>query len=287
MARRNLVHGLKINTGDKLPTCETCIEEKQTREPFPVSNDVSNRTIDLLEIIYSDVCGPMRCASHSGAKYFVSFIDDRSRFCHTFFINKQSDVLQVFQKHKAAVETFTGRKIKILQSDNGGEYCNREMDKFLSKSGIQRRLTAPHTPQQNGTAERMNRTLVEMARCLMKDGGLPRNFWAEAINTACYIRNRCPRKALGGGIPFTVWTGKIPSVTYFQIFGTKAFVLDKTQKGKFDSRSFECVLAGYSTETKAYRLWCHKTRKIVMSRDIRFVDQMGFNENFQEFFGSR
>lgn len=204
-------------------------------------------TQSLSEIVYSDVCGPMRHASVAQKRYFVTFIDDKSNYCEVYFIKRKSEVLIVFEQYKNEVETFTGEKIKSLQTDNSTEYCNLEFDAFLQKHGIKRRLTTPHTPQQNGVAERKNRTLVEMARCMMKQAGVPPHFWAEAIYNANYTRNRCPTSALSGSIPYTVWTGKTPTLAHMQVFGAKTFVLDKKQnKGKFESRSKPGIFLGYS-----------------------------------------
>lgn len=121
-----------------------------------------------------------------------------------YFIANKSDVLKVFQEYKTFAEKLTGMKIKNLQSDNGTEYINKKFDDFSRKEGIKRRLTVPCTPQQNGIAERKSRTLIEMARCMMHHAGRPPGFWAEAINTANFIRNRCPTIALKGEIPYTV-----------------------------------------------------------------------------------
>ena len=114
-----------------MKTCEICCSEKQIRESFPKS--YGNRTKDVLEIVHSDVCGPMRIASHSGARYFVTFTDDFSRYCNVFVIKQKSDVFNVFKKYKNEVETLTGKRIKMLQSDNGREYCNREFDIYLEQ----------------------------------------------------------------------------------------------------------------------------------------------------------
>lgn len=112
----------------------------------------------------------------SGATYFVTFIDDSSRWCEVYFLKHKSDVLEAFKQYKAFVERQTGMSIKALQSDNGREYRNTEIDSLLTKCGIERRWTVARTPQQNGVAERMNRTLLDMARCLMLQSGLPLTF---------------------------------------------------------------------------------------------------------------
>lgn len=281
MARNNLVQGMQIGDAEKLSPCEICLSEKQTRKSFPKSS--GERTKDVLEIVHSDVCGPMRTASHSGARYFVTFTDDYSRYCEIFVLKQKSDVLESFKKFKNAAETYTGKKIKALQSDNGREYCNREFDKYLQECGIRRRLSAPHTPQQNGVSERKNRTLLEMARCMMKQAGVPPSFWAEAINTACYIRNRCPTKTLNGDIPCKIWFGRTPTVKHIRVFGSRAYVLMKgNSKGKFDSKSEECVLVGYSSEAKAYRLWSPRKRNIIISRDVEIMQRMHYEDEYED-----
>lgn len=282
MAKSDDIYGLSFKNELKLSPCKICITEKQTRASFPkVRND---KCTDLLEIVHSDVCGPMRCPSNSGAKYFVTFIDEKSRWCEVYFLKQKSDVFEAFQKFKASAENYTGKKIKALQSDNGREYCNREFDSYLEKSGIKRRLTTPHTPQQNGTAERKNRTLIEMSRCMMKHAGSPPSFWAEAVSTACYIRNRCVTKATGE-IPYKVWTNKKPTVVHMKIFGTKGYVLNKNpSKSKFESRSEECIFVGYSSESKAYRMWNPRKRDVVISRDVKFISEKGFDNSYDEIY---
>lgn len=151
-----------------------------------------------------------------------------------------------FKSFKSFVENQTGRKIKCLQSDNGKEYINREFDDFLKKSGIGRRLTVMHTPEQNGVAERKNRTLVEMARCLLIQSNLPPSFWGEAVNAANYIRNRCPTSSLGSKTPYEKWTGKASHVGHFQEFGRQVYSLNREpNKGKFQSRSKKGIFVGY------------------------------------------
>lgn len=282
MAKSKNIYGLNFKPDLKLSTCEVCISQKQTRSVFPKKS--GDRCSELLEIVHSDVCGPMRCQSNSGAKYFVTFIDEKSRYCEVFFLKKKSDVFSAFVKYKASAENFTGKKIKALQSDNGREYCNNEFDSYLVKNGIKRRLTTPHTPQQNGMAERKNRTLVEMSRCMMSHAGSPPSFWAEAINTACYIRNRCVTKT-NGEIPYNLWTNKKPTVMHFKVFGCKGYVLNKNpSKGKFESRSELCTFVGYSSESKAYRMWCQRKRDVIISRDVKFINESGFNDTYTDFF---
>ena len=141
-------------------------------------------------------------------------------------------------------------------------------------NGICRRLTVTYTPQQNGVAERKNWTLVEMARCLLLQSNLDDSFWAEAIATANHIRNRCITRRLDGKTPYELWKGKLPNLHYLRTFGTRTFVLNKFPgKGKFAARSNEGIFIGYSEQAKAYRVWLTAERKVVTTRDVKFVEK--------------
>ena len=144
-----------------------------------------------------------------------------------YILKHKGEVLQRFQEWKALVEKSSGRKIKTLRSDNGGEYTSTEFTSFLTKEGIKHELTIPHTPQQNGVAERLNRTLIEGVRTMLADSKLPHRFWAEALSTAVYLRNRSPTKALEGVTPYEAWERyqarcKLPSRVRMQCLCTSA-----------------------------------------------------------------
>jgi len=113
-----------------------------------------------------------------------------------YFLKAKSEVFGIFKKFKALVEKQSGKQIKVLRSDCGKEYISREFDKFCEEEGIERQLTVVYTPQQNGVSERKNRTVMEMARSMLKEKGMPNTFWAEAVYTAVYILKRCPTKAV-------------------------------------------------------------------------------------------
>ncbi|KMQ88472.1 retrovirus-related gag-pol polyprotein [Lasius niger] len=267
--RDRTVLGMDIEDSERDFKCEVCVRGKMTRSFFPKK---SNRQTDLLELIHSDVCGPMKNESLGRCRYFVTFIDDCSRWCVVNMIRGKNEVLSAFKQFKALVENQAGRKIKCLQSDNGKEYINRDFDDFLKENGIQRRLTVTHTPEQNGVAERKNRTLVEMARCLLIQSDLSPAFWGEAINTANYIRNRCPTSSLGGKTPFERWTGKTPDVGYFQEFGCQVYsLIREPNKEKFQSRSKKGVFVGYAEDSKAFRIWIPDEHRIDISRDVEFL----------------
>ena len=148
---------------------------------------------------------------------------------------------------------------------------------FLNQNGIKRRLTVPYTPQQNGVAERKNQTLVEMARCMIIQSGLPSSFCAEAIRTANYIRNRCVTTSLSKKTPHEIWLRKIPDLSNLRIFGEAGHYLDKDpKKGKFDPTGIRCQFTGYDDEAKGYRVWVPSEQKVIIVNAVKFLGKMKF-----------
>lgn len=165
------------------------------------------------------------------------------------------------------------KKIKILRTDNGSEYCNADFKKFLKIEGILHQTTAPYTPQQNGKAERINRTLVEKARCLLADSGMSKEFWAETVSTAAYLYNRTPSRILVDyKSPEEVFSNEKPNLKYLKVFGCSAMVhVPKEKRRKLDFKSVKHVFMGYCELSKAYKLYNSITKKFVVSRDVIFL----------------
>jgi hypothetical protein len=183
----------------------------------------------------------------------------------------KDQVLDKFKEYEAMVTNITGKKIKILRSDNGGEYTSKEFVNYLKEKGIQHQLSVPRTPQQNGVAERMNRTIQETARSMIHNAGLGTKFWAEAVCTAAIVRNRCPTVAVDNMTPYECFNGKKPDVSNFKVFGCKAYMhVPKETRKKWDSKTKKCIFVGYSISSKGYRLYDPKTRKLHISRDVLF-----------------
>lgn len=224
-----------------------------SRQPF---KNTGTRASELLQLIHSDLCGPMETSSIGGARYYVTFIDDYSRKVSVYFMKSKSETLEKFKEFKNLVENETNKKIKTLRKDNGKEYVNNDFKLFLCKSGIQHQTSNPYTPQQNGMAERMNRTLVERARCLILNSRLQKIFWTEGVSIAAYITNRSPTKALDYKTPYELWIGKRPNLNNMKIFGCHAMVhVPKESRRKWDSKATKMILVGYCEYTKGYRLY--------------------------------
>ncbi|KAH9802505.1 Integrase catalytic domain-containing protein [Citrus sinensis] len=194
---------------------------KKTRVKFGTANHDTHK---ILEYVYSDVWGPTKTASIGGSHYFVTFVDDFSIRVWVYTMRAKDEVLEIFVKCKKLVETQTGRKIKVLRSDNEGEYTSDPFLQVCQNEGIKRHFTVRHTPQQNGLAERMNRTLLEKVQCMLSNAGLDKKFWAEAVSYASHLVNRLPSAAIGGKAPMEMWSGKhAQDYDSLRIFGCPAY----------------------------------------------------------------
>jgi hypothetical protein len=183
----------------------------------------------------------------------------------------KDEVLEKFKEYETMITNMTEKKIKILRSDNGGEYTSKEFSNYLKEKGIQHQFSVPRTPQQNGVSERMNRTIQETARSMMYNAGLDKKFWAEAVCTAVMIRNRSPTVAVDNMTPYECFYEKKPDVSHFRVFGCKAYMhVPKENRRKWDSKTKKCIFVGYSITSKGYRLYEPISRKICISRDVLF-----------------
>ena len=195
-------------------------------------------------------------------------------------MKRKSDAFQLFKDWKNIVEAQFEKKVKIVLSDNGGEYCSYEFENYLKNNNIIHQTTIARTPEQNGVAERKKRSLVEMMRCMLSDANMPKHFWAEALSTANYIINRCPASSLNGKTPYEYLNGNIPNISHLRVFGCIGYVhIDKEERKKLDFKARKCIFLGYSLTKKAYRLYDVRQEKVICSRNVIFDE----NKNFTDF----
>ncbi|GKA42824.1 putative RNA-directed DNA polymerase [Tanacetum coccineum] len=212
----------------------------------------------------------MKTKTLGGCLYFVTFIDDHSRKVWVYTLKTKDQVLDVFKQFYALVERQTGKKLKCIRSDNGGEYIG-PFDAYCREHGIEHQKTPPRTLQLNGLAERMKRTLVERVRCLLSHAGLPASFLGEALNTAVHVINLTPCVPLRFDVPDRVWSGKDVSYHHLRVFGCKASVhIPKDERSKLDVKNKPCVFLGYGQDELGYRLYDPVQKKLVRSRDVEF-----------------
>ena len=248
-------------------SCDTCHKNKSTRN---ISRTPMTKSKRPLEKIHSDLAGPITPTSLGGNKYVITFTDDYSRFSWVLPCDSKSKFLPIFKVFKRTVETELGQKIAFLHCDNGGEYISNDLRQFANQEGMQIQYTVPHSPEQNGVAERLNRTLFNMTRCFLNDSPyLIKPLWADLTRTACYIKNRLPTSSNKGFLsPFEVLYHHQPELTHLRIIGSRCYS-HNTGKilGKLDERSTECFLVGYESNN-IFRVYDPLTNKVFRSRDV-------------------
>ena len=266
----------RLVTGGVLPdlvvepisVCESCLEGKMTKRSFSAKG---NRAPGLLDLIHSDVCGPMNIKAREGYLYFVTFIDDYSRYGYTYLLRHKSEVFGKFKEFKAEAETQLDRSIKSLRSDRGGEYLSSEFIEYLAQQGITSQLTAPGTPQQNGVSERRNRTLLGMVRSMMSYSDLPTFLWGYALVTATYLLNLVPSKSVPK-TPCELWIGRKPSLSKLKIWGCPAHVL-KGNPDKLEARSKLLYFVGYPKGTRGYQFYNPQEHTVIISTHAVFLEE--------------
>ena len=256
-------------------TCTGCQLGKHARTKMP--KETKFHASKILQLVHSDVCGPFRTNSLGGAQYFVTFIDNFSKKIWIYFLANKSQVLSKFQHLVNLLETSTGRRIQALRTDNGGEYTSANFRDYCLAKGIAREFTPPYTPQCNGIAERRNRSLLDITRCLLMDRALPGHLWGEAVKAAGDILNLRSTKRHPDKTPEELFSGKKPSISHLKVFGSPVFVHStKPSRSKLDPRSEKCILLGFDTEAKAYRCYRPSTKRVFISRDVT-VDETSSN----------
>lgn len=271
---KELIRGVSIKKCACLFDCEVCLRAKLTRAPFPKASE--SRSDEILDLVHCDLCGPMQNTTPGGNRYFLTLIDDHSRYCTIFFIASKDLAYDKIKEFIEQNENQLGKRLKILRTDRGGEFLNKKMQKFFKNKGIIHQLTAPYTPEQNGVAERKNRSLMEMARCMLYDANIHIKFWAEAVNNANYIQNRLSSVSVNK-TPFELWFGRPPNLSHIRIFGSAAYVhVEKQKRKKLDDVAVKCILVGYSEESKAFRLLNTDTNNIIISRNVKFLESNDF-----------
>ncbi|MCH81754.1 retrovirus-related pol polyprotein from transposon tnt 1-94, partial [Trifolium medium] len=277
LAKKDMVKGLPpLEEIDE--KCVDCLTGKQHREAIP--KQAMWRASEKLELVHSDICGPINPKSNGGNRYFITFTDDFSRKTWIYFLKEKSSALDTFKIFKVLVEKESGCVIQCLRTDRGGEFVSTGFNDFCSNQGIKRQLTTAYTPQQNGVSERKNRTLMNMVRSMLAGRNVPKGFWPEAVKWATYVMNRSPTLSVKNITPEEAWSGSKPSVHHFRVFGCLAFAhVPDSQRTKLDDKSIKCVHLGVSDESKAYKLYDPEKKKIIVSRDVVFEENKSWEWN--------
>ncbi|KAL5798657.1 hypothetical protein ACOSQ2_003477 [Xanthoceras sorbifolium] len=270
---------LFINKSSKDFHCDFCELSKHTRSVYHPNSYKASKPFAL---IHSDVWGPSRVPNITGAKWFVTFIDDHTRVTWVFLMKEKSEVTNIFKNFHSLIKNQFQTKIQVFRSDNGREFVNQGLREYLCSEGIVHQTTCVDTPQQNGISERKNRHLLEVTRSLLFCMRVPSHFWGAAVLTAVHLINRQPSRVLHFRTPCQTLLETYPhtqliSTIPLRVFGCTVFVhVQPHYRGKLDPRAVRCLFLGYSPTQKGYRCYNPNTRKIHISLDVTFVEDQPF-----------
>ncbi|GJW14719.1 hypothetical protein Tco_0018852, partial [Tanacetum coccineum] len=226
-----------------------------------------------LHTLHMDLFGPTSVSSLNHKWYCLVVTDDFSRFTWTFFLKSKDETGSILRNLITEIENLKDLKVKIIRCDNGGEFKNREMDEFCTKKGIKREFINARTPQQNGVAERRNRTLIEAARTMLADVKLPVTFWAKVVSTACYVQNRVLVNKSQNKTPYELFNGRSPAIGFLRPFRCHVIILNTLDHlGKFDAKGDEGYFVGYSLSSKAFRVFNKRTKKVEENLHVDFLE---------------
>ncbi|CAN0908179.1 Retrovirus-related Pol polyprotein from transposon TNT 1-94 [Linum grandiflorum] len=279
----NIVRGLPKLNYSKDFFCDACAKGKHVRSSFKSKKDITtNRN---LELVHLDLFGPTNIQSLGGKSYAFVLVDDFSRYTWVYFLASKDETFIKFKNFVKEVQNDKQITIGKIRSDNGGEFISLDFKNLCESLGIIHEFSVARTPQQNGVVERKNRTLVDIARTMLNDFSVPIKFWAEAVNTACYVINRVLIRKNTMKTPYEIWKNLKPNISYFHPFGCRCFILNtKDHLGKFDAKSDEGIFLGYSNLSKAYRVFNKRSNKIEESIHVLFDQTMCEDANLQDTF---
>ena len=248
--------------------CSKCMEAKAASAAFPRSS--SGATTVPLQLAHSDVCGPFPHQGRGGAQYYITLLDDATGYGLVRILQQRGQAYTALQEMVAEMESLYpgGSRLRTLRSDNGGEYVSLQLEQWLRSRGTVHQYSAPYTPQQNGAAERVNRTLQDRCRALLLEADLPNGLWPDAVSYAAYIRNLSP--SAGRNVtPYEAFTGKKPDVSSLRTFGCRVFVMvPAEQRDKLGARANVGTYLGPERNTAASRV--KVGNGMVVSRDLKW-----------------
>ena len=252
MSQGDAVRGMAPIKEPKAP-CAVCEECKANRPSTKTYDEITTKA--PLELIHADVWGPAPVISKSGFKYYLAIVDDFTRWSTTYPLKSKDQALDQIKVYVQRMERQTGRDVKRILTDNGGEFCSRASEAYYQEKGIVHVTTNVHSPHQNGIVERFNQTALKAIRVMRKDAAMPKFLWAEFLMTFTYLKNRVPQKILGYKTPFERMRGYPPNLGHLRRIGSKVyeFLPKAMRKDKLEDTAVSGTLIGYSSSTRGYR----------------------------------
>ncbi|GJS07912.1 putative ribonuclease H-like domain-containing protein [Tanacetum coccineum] len=249
------------------------LQEKGKQHRASCKSKTENLINLPLHLLHMDLFGSTFIKSLMKKMYCLAVTDDFSRFTWVFFLATKDETSGILKSFITGIKNLVDHKVKVIRCDNGTEFKNREMNQFCEMKGIKRQFSVARTPQQNRVVERRNRTLIEAARTMLADSKLPTTFWAEAVNTACYVQNRVLVVKPHNKTPYELFHGRTPTLNFMRQFGCHVTILNTIDHlGKFDGKADEGFFVGYSLNSKAFRVFNSRTRIVEENLHIRFSE---------------
>ncbi|CAN0839525.1 Retrovirus-related Pol polyprotein from transposon TNT 1-94 [Linum grandiflorum] len=257
-----------------LPTCEQCISAKTVKRPF--SSSITNID-DPFDLIHTDLWGPAPVTSRMGYRYFSLFIDHKTRYTWVYFLRHKSDLFQVAMDFVRMVQTQFGKTIKVVRSDPGGEFSSTALQDYYKSTGIQFQQSCLGVSEQNGLVERKHRHVLDLARALLLESGVPPTFWVETVHTVIHLINRQVSPVLGNETPYQALYSKLPNYSLLRVFGCLCFVLlPPHERTKLQSRTARCVFIGYSDHHKGYLCYDPHQRRVRIAYHVVFLEHIPY-----------
>ncbi|KAI3774152.1 hypothetical protein L1987_48696 [Smallanthus sonchifolius] len=247
--------------------CLSCSKGKQHKSTHKPK---TTNSIDTpLQLFHMDLFGHVSVMSHGRKSYCLVVTGDFSRFTWVFFLEKKDDTPEILKIYLLQIENLFNLSVKTIRSDHGTEFKNSTLDSFCESKGISRQFNAPRTPQRNGVAERRNSTLIDAARTMIIDSKLPVTFWAEAVNTSCFVQNRVLITKSCNKIPYEIIYKRKPVIDFFRKIGCVCIMLNTSdQLNKFEAKADECYFMGYSSNQCPFHVYNKRQRIVLESIDI-------------------
>ncbi|GJQ91921.1 putative ribonuclease H-like domain-containing protein [Tanacetum coccineum] len=274
LVKGNLVRGLPSKIFDNDHTCVACLKGKQHKASCKAK--LMSSISQPLQMLHMDLFGPTSVRSINHKTYCLVVTDDFSNFSSfswVFFLASKDETSGILKRFITEIENQLNHKVKVIRCDNGTEFKNREMNEFCGLKRIKRKFSIVRTLQQNGVAERKNKTLIEAARTMLADLLLSIVFWAKAINTTCYVLNRVLVTKPHNKTPYELINGRPPSISFMRPFRCPITILNTLDSlGKFDGKAEEGFLVRYSVNSKAFRVFNSQTRKVEENLHVNFLE---------------
>ncbi|GJW25552.1 retrovirus-related pol polyprotein from transposon TNT 1-94 [Tanacetum coccineum] len=269
LSKNDIVIGLPKLKFVKDHLCSSCELGKAKRKSFHTKTTPSSKR--RLQLLHMDLCGPMRVESINGKKYVLVIVDDYSRYTWTHFLRSKDETPKVLIDFLKLVQRGLCVQVRTVRTDKGTKFLNKTLHAYFTQEGVKHQMSIARTPDQNGIVERRNRTLVEAARTMLSATKVPMYFWAEVIATTCFTQNRSLIIPRHEKTPYHIINGRMPSVKFFYIFCSLCYIIrDGENLDRMKEKCDACIFVGYSTQSRAYRVYNKRTKVIVKTIHVNF-----------------